>query len=484
MPDSLTNDLFTHSVTANDASEYTGNGIVNYVIPWYMSLAASFPLPTDLPPDWMYPAPLVGYWTRDIILRMTPRHEPFFAGAIAKAAAKIASMSWEIKGERVERFRNMFVDWGGDGYVPSQKRGVRDYLTTNNGAFFEIVRASKNPSSNILGLVHLDSLRVMRTNDPEIPYVFLDLKGLYHELREENVIALVDMPNTATAAFGRGVCAADDVYQAIYKMAVMDRYLTEKVTGSGANVLDFITGLNDQQLQQLITTAKNEAIAKGQIYYQGHIIAGILAQVQMNHVSINLRELPDGYDRQKEIENSQLAYAVRIGLDPQDINPALLGGGSLGTGAQAQVLHEKQEGSVLSSFQKELTHQIDQKVLPIRATFYFAESDLREQLQKAQISQIHAQTRQVQVNTQEITASEARALAKEAEDIPADITVETLTDEQKPIEDTTPEVVTEPTQVQPLAQPAPAPIVTKEAREVADLLREAIAESRKARGAA
>jgi len=273
--------------------------------------------------------------------------------------------------------------------------------------------------------------------------VFLDLKGYYHELREDQVIALVDMPNTAQAAFGRGTCAADDIYQAVYKMAVMDRYLTEKVTGSGANVIDFITGVNDVQLQSLLKTAQAEAISKGQVYYQGHIIAGILAQVEMRHESINLRELPDGYERQKEIENAQLAYANRIGLDPQDVNPALLGGGSLGTGAQAQVLHEKQEGSTLASYQKELTHQLDQKVLPNRATFYFAEQDLREEMSRAQIQQAHAATRATQVATGEITASEARALAKENEDIPQDITIEVLTDEQKPVDDPTPEVVIE-----------------------------------------
>jgi hypothetical protein len=313
----------------------------------------------------------------------------------------------------------------------------------------------------------------MRTNDPEIPYVFLDLKGQYHGLREENVIALVDMPNTAQAAFGRGVCAADDVYTSIYKMAVMDRYLIEKIVGSGANVMDFITGVNDQNLKDALTTAQSQATARGQIYYQGHIILGILAQIQMQHEAINLRDLPDGYDRQKELENGQLVYAVRIGLDPQDLNPALIGHGALGTGAQSVVLHEKQEGSTLASWQKELTHQIDEKVLPLRASFYFSESDLREQLQKAQIQQVHAATRSTQVTTGEITAQEARALAKEAEDIPENIEVETLTDEQKPLDDaneaealvadaTTPQQPPAQTQ-QPPAQPAAPVVAAKEA---------------------
>ena len=160
-----------------------------------------------------------------------------------------------IKGNRVDRFKQMLVEWGGDGYVPSQKRTMRDFLTTNNGAFIEIVRVSNAPMSKTLGLVHLDSLRVIRTNDPNTPYVFMDLKGMYHGLSEDQVIAIVDMPNTAQAAFGRGECAADSIYDQIYKMAVMNKYLTEKVTGTGANVLDFITGITNAQIDSIIATA-------------------------------------------------------------------------------------------------------------------------------------------------------------------------------------------------------------------------------------
>lgn len=475
MADALSSDLFAHSVTANDMSEYKGNGVVNYVIPWGMYFPYQFALPSELPPDWIYPASFAGYFSRDLILRKTPRHEPFWAAGISKAAAKLAAKSFEVKGNRVERFKQLLVQWGGDGYVPSQKRGIRDYLTTNNGAFYEVVRASDSPVARTLGLVHLDSLRVVRTNDPNIPYLFRDLKNQYHELREDQVIALTDMPQTELAAFGRGVCAADDLYLQIYKMAVIVSYFIEKITGTGANVLDFITGINDPQVQSILTTAAQEAKARGQVYYQGHVISAVLAQVEMKHVEIKLREIPDGYVKENEIDEALLAYAARIGLDPQDLKPGLMGTGALGTGAQSVVLHEKQEGSTLATYEKELTHQIDYKVLPDRMSFTFSESDLREQAQKAQIGLVHAQTRQAQVTTGEITAQEARQLAIEAEDMPRDIQVETLMDEERPVEDETiveqAAPVAEPSVEQPTAtQPAQGDLTKPQEQKVESAL--------------
>lgn len=472
MADSTTSDLFQHSVTANDLGHYEGNGVIHYTIPWGMNFPYDFPLPSELPAEWLYPASFAAYNTRDLILRKTTRHEPFWADTVSKAASKLAAKSFEIKGNRVDRFKDMIVQMGGDGYVPSQKRSVKDYLTTNNGTFLEIVRVTEAAMSRTLGLVHLDSLRVFRTNDPDTPYLFRDLKGQYHGLREDQVIAMVDMPNTELAAFGRGICAADDVYQQIYKTAVIVKYGIEKVTGAGANVLDVVTGVNDQQLQGVLQDGRTEAIRRGQIYYQGHVIVGILNQVDMKHVEIKLRDLPDGYVKKEEIEEAQLAYCDRVGLDPQDINPTLIGHKALGSGAQSVVLHEKQEGSTLSTYEKELTHQIDYKVLPTRMSFHFDEADLGEKEKKAQIGLVHAQTRQTQVTTGEITAQEARQLAIEAEDMPGEIQVETLADEEKPIDtgEAQPEAAP-PVEQQP-AQPVtpPAAPAVKERDDLAALV--------------
>jgi hypothetical protein len=447
MSDSMTNDLFKHSVTAPDMPEYVGGGVVNFIIPWFMLSASNLPLPSELPPYWSLRFGVAAYWSRDLILRTTILHESFWGGAVAKTATKAAAKSFDLTGPRVTRYQDMLLDWGGDGYVPSQQRGLLDYLTTNNGEFWEIVRVSNAAGSRIIGLVHLDSLRVIRTGDIETPFLFLDLHGSYHELRDYQVLSLVDMPDPASAALGIGHCAAERAYQKIYTVAVMEQYFKEKITGTGANTLDIVTGVNDPQLQGVMQDGKAEATRRGQIYFQGHIIMGILSQVDMKHVSIPLRELPDGYDHEKELLIAQLAYANAIGIDPQEINPALLAKGALGVGAQSVVR------------EKHLTHLLNRDILPDSVTFAFRERDLRDEKQEADIELTRAQTRTAMITDGTITAQEARQLAADDKDIPQEfLTLDqtegtAVTDEEKPVADG--ELQAQP--IAPVAPPAPPP---------------------------
>ena len=440
MADSLTTDLYQHSVTASDMPEYLGNGVVNFLIPWFMLGAANLPLPSELPPYWSLRFGVAAYWSRDLILRTTILHESFWSGAVAKTATKAAAKSFDLTGSRITRYQDMLLDWGGDGYVPSQQRGMIDYLCTNNGEFWEIVRVSNAAGSRIIGLVHLDSLRVIRTGDPDVPFLFLDLHGNYHELREYQIISLVDMPDPASASLGIGHCAAERAYQKIYTVAAMEQYFKEKITGTGANTLDFVTGVNDAQLQALLKDGKDEATRRGQIYYQGHVIAGILSQVEMKHIAIPLRELPDGYDHEKELQIAQLAYANAIGIDVQDINPGLLAKGALGVGAQSVVMAEKAAGYGPAAREKHLTHLLNRDILPDSVTFAFRERDLRDEKARADIAKVRADTRTTMIGDGTITPQEARQLAADDKDIPQEfLTVDqtestAVSDEEKPVE--------------------------------------------------
>lgn len=463
MPDGVTFDLLQHSVTAADAGEYKGGGIVTFLIPWFMMGAANLPLPADLPPYWTLNLGIARYWSRDMILRSTILHEDFWAAAMAKAVTKQAAKSFEVKGRGAARYQEMLLGWGGDGYVPARERGMIDFLTTNNGEFWEIVRVANARGARILGLVHLDSLRCIRTGDPNIPVVFVDLKGAYHALKYYEVMQLVDQPDPSSASLGIGHCACERAYHQIYKLSAIEQYLREKVTGTGANVIDFIQGLSDPQLQNAINSAKLESQSRGTAYYQGHILLGILAQMQIKVESIKLRDLPDGFDREKELEIAQLAYADSIGLDPQEVNPRLMARGALGTGAQSNVLEEKQHsGGTLVTHDKQITHLLNEWILPGSVTFIFSERDLRDEQQKAAVALTRAQTRQVMETTGEITPPQGLQMAVEANDAPREFlqapiadTGQPLADEEKPIEDEAP--IAQPQANQPATMTIPAP---------------------------
>jgi len=478
-------DIFKRSVTANDYGQYEGRGVINFVIPYYMTQTQNYPLPADLPSYWAFSLGLQNYFSRDTVLRRTILQETHWSIAVARASAKQATKVWKLDGNRIDRWQRLILDLSGDGYIPSLKRSMFDYTCTNNGMFFEIVRASTAAGSRILGLVHLDSLRCVRTNDPATPVIFWDLRGAYHAMKAHQVMMMTDQPDPATASLGMGHCAAEAVYGQIYKMAAIERYFLEKISGSGATSLDLVSGLTTEQVGSIVATARQEAQAKGQVYFQGHVIAGILSQAPLAHINIPLRDLPDGFDRVEELQIAQLAYATRLGLDPQDLNPRLVVSGTLGT-AQATVLHEKQEGSTLASFDAEFAQLINDLILPSAVTFYFEENDLRQEQQQAQNSLTRAEARGQQVTNGEIDGAQALQMAVDADDAPRefikkDITGgEELSSEEKPLtgeEQTQTQInqaasalSTEPKQPPALSETP----LTKEARDITALLERAV----------
>lgn len=452
-------ELITQSVTRDDVTEYGKGSPAVFFFPTMFSAAYHLPMPATLPAYWSVSAGFAAYWSRDVILRSTIMHEPYWAVAVGIAATKAAAQSFKVDGTRAGRWQEMLIDWGGDGYVPSQMRGVMDYLTTNNGEFWEIVRASNARGSRILGLVHLDSLRCLRTGDPGTPVVFMDLRNNLHELKDYQVLSLCDLPDPSIASLGVGHCAAEKVYDRIYDTAVANLYYREKMTGAGANELHVIQGMPTTQVESILTTARDQAAGKGLIYYQGAIIAGIVSQAQLGKVSIPLRGVPDGFDREKELMLAQLAYAAAIGLDPQELNPALVGRGSLGIGAQSVILAEQQEGRGLAARDKQLTHLLNREILPASVTFAFDVRDLRDEKTKAEVESIRAETRGGQIQSGEITIPEARQLAVDAGDLPAEFLPPegdqtpdvALADEEKPA---TPEQL-EPTAAPGTEEPIP-----------------------------
>lgn len=464
MPDGLTTDLLQHSVTASDQAEYKGGGVVSFLIPWFMMGAANLPLPADLPPYWTLNLGIARYWSRDMVLRSTILHEDFWSSAMFKAATKQASKSFEVKGRGADRWQQIFLDWGGDGYVPSQERAIIDFLSTNNGAFWEVVRVSNAAGARILGLVHLDSLRCIRTGDPEIPIVFCDLKGKYHELRTHQVLTLVDMPDPSAASLGIGHCAAERAYHHIYELSAIRQYVREKVTGAGANVLDFISGLNSQQLAGIVDSAKMEQQGRGMTYYQGHVLTGLLGQTEPKLLQINLRDLPDGFVAKEELDTALLVYANAIGLDPQDIDPKLLGPRSMGVSAQSAVLDEKQHALGLAAYDKQTTHLLNNWVLPTSVTFAFNERDLRNEQIEAAVALAREQMRNSMILNGQLTAQQGLQMAIEDNNVPRDflpapISNEDtpLSDEEKPLSEAAPteQPQATPQTAQPTKQPAP-----------------------------
>lgn len=458
MADALTEDLIKSSVTKGDVFEYSagGGGVVNMIMPYFWGGQSTLALPTELP---AYYTTGVYSYPRDVILRSTIMHEPQWANAIAIAAAKAASKSFKIDGDyprKVKEAHEMMVQWGGDGYVPSQKRGVLDYSCTNNGEFWEVVRSSSAAGSRVVGAVHLDSLRCRRTGDPTIPVIYFDLHGRIHELKYYQVFSLVDMPDPSYPRENIGHCAAERAYSTIYEMAGIRTTTNEKITGSGAHQLAVLQGMNDKQIKDILVTARNEAQAKGLVYYLGTIIAAIMSDAPVDIKTLQLRGLPENFDVKTERDNANLIYANALGLVLTDLQP--LSGQGLGTGAQTIVIEEKFQGRTLASRDKELTHNLNEWLMPNAVTFAFSEKDTRDEQARADVSSTREEIRSSMIASGEITPQQALQMAVDSDDAPkeflaADTTpAQSVSDEDRGDEATETDTQTAP-QVS-VAQPA------------------------------
>lgn len=422
----MASEVIQHSVTRDDYQI----GIFNYF--GYGSQALFKVLPPEPP-----------YWTivRDQVLRQTLFVESNWSSAVGIALSKMASQSWSIKSNialKAKRAREMFLAAGGPGWTNFVKKTGRSYLLNDNGAFVEIVRQSSASGSKILGFVHLDSARCTRTSDPDNPVIYRDRQGGEHLLKWYQVFSMADMADPGDTYNGVGFCAASRAYKVIRRLATMEQFIFEKVSGARPLSLHFITGTTDKQIRDAISEGETERKTRGGVAYGGAILIPFMQKEGIGHVEIPMATLPDNFDRKQELDSALLVYADALGLDIQDLMP--LSGGPLGTSMQSQVLHDKSSGKGLAVWRQEISHLFNDYVLDERTTFYFNERDYRDEMQKAQVNAAVTTNVVGLVAGGIITNIEGRQIAADEGVIPREMLAndltssETVTDSDKPFE--------------------------------------------------
>lgn len=414
------------------------------------------------------------YWSRerDLALRDAYRRGAQWASAVNIAVTRVSVAGYELDGDvglRVRRAREML----GSAWIDAVQKLAMDYVTTDNGGFWEIVRATKAYGSRVLGIVPLSSIRCIRTGDAERPVVYVDRMGRYHELRAHQVVSFADMPDEDY--FGVGLSATSRAWDAIYEDMAVSAYFKEKATGRRPLALYFMTGMGDQSIEDTLKTAQEDASRKGLLSFMGAAIKGNPNNVPLNLVTVPLASLPDGFNQQQHEELRDIKFAAALGIDPSDLNPRLIGNRQLGAGAQAQILDDKQDSKGLIGLRQKIAAFLNDTEtwhpLPGGVTFAWSERDLKDQQAKAGIAQVRAATRAAQIQSGEINTMEARQLAVDAGDIPQSFIPvdktdeETLTDEDKADSGQLPEATPE---VQS-TQGTPAPTTVQPAVKLAEL---------------
>ena len=372
------------SVTSGDFIEANPQTTGGGVWLWQVVDPGSLLSPTpELPQRSVYTA------NADQVLSATLDLEDMWAGVINQAVTKIAVRGWEISDSddstrKTRRSQDLIMNFDGAAeYRSGMNKLVQDFLLTRNGCFIEVERESKKPASRPRALWHLDSLRCRRTGNMDYPVVYWGLDGHWHALRSDQVIFFADMPSPRANMYGTGRPAAERAFKTIVKLAAVETYFREKITGARALKLVFISGVTKKKLSDVAATADAEMERRGWTVYKGAVLVPTETDSAINIAEIDLASVPDGFDVETERRDAYLRYANAIGVPVQDVQP--LSGQGLGTGTQTLILDEAAEGRGIAYFVKVLEDRINWLLMPKTTTFVIKSNDLRDRKAEAEL---------------------------------------------------------------------------------------------------
>jgi hypothetical protein len=379
------------SVTSGDfiqaSPQTTGGGV--WV--WQVMDAGSIASPA---PD--LPARSVSTWNADKVLAATLDLEDMWAGVINQAVTKIAVRGWEINDSddserKTKRSQDLIMNFDGPAeYRSGMNKLLQDFLLTRNGCFIEVARESRSPASRPRALYHLDSLRCRRTGNLDYPVVYWDSMGQFHVLRAADVIFFADMPSPRANLYGIGRPAAERAFKTITKLAAVETYFREKITGARALKLVFISGVTKKKLQDVKETSDAEMERRGWVVYKGAVVVPTETDQAVSIAEVDLAGVADGFSVEVERRDAYLRYANDVGVPAQDVQP--LSGQGLGTGTQTIILDENAEGRGLAYFGKTLEDRVNWLLMPKTTTFVIKTNDIRDRQAEAAWKQTRTAT--------------------------------------------------------------------------------------------
>jgi hypothetical protein len=377
-------------------------------------------------------ASLIAPWwspRRDIELRNFWKKSDHLGGAIYNMVAKMTAIPFKIvprdqsdkanvREAEDETMRLMEAAEFGEGWPAFYSKFVEDLLSTDNGAFAEVIGAGR-PDGPIIGkpvtIAHLDSLRCQRSGNPEFPVIYSDMDGRMYKLHFSRVIYTSQMTSPIAEMYGVGWCGVSRATNIAQTLIDILAYKQEKL-GSRPHRAIMVTkgGLDPLDVKEAFRIAQMDMNAQGLSRYSKIAVVGNQAIPEAGLDMLDLASLPDGFDEESSIIFGMATIALALGVDARELFPAI-GGGA--TRADALIQHIKQRGKGPGQIIQTTESQLNQKVLSSRLKMEFDFQDDAEDMQVAEIRHIRSQKRQRDLLTKSVTIRVAREQMLEAKEI-------------------------------------------------------------------
>lgn len=354
---------------------------------------------------------------REKKLREHDRHEYnlLWQGATSGIVKKLSSVDWEIRStsagnedqaaywQDVLRQANFGSGWGD--FI---KKGARDFLRQDGGWYFEIIAPgvpTAEPTGAIAGIAYLDSLRCFPTGDPDYPVVYFSRLGEYHLLHRSRVVHIVDMPDGEESNPGYGLCALSRAISLTQRQILMGRYVEQNLDDNPPPGI-MATNIPENEVQKAVKLYKDQQSNDSRPFWGKQLwLHHIDPTIKPELNPISFAQPPEKFSWRDYMEIDVNALALALGIDKQELWE--LGSGSLGSGAQSQVLAAKARGKTFGDLLTSIERAMND-ILPDEFIFEFKFRDPEEDKEKAALAQSYAQT--LQTIGGNLTQDEARQL--------------------------------------------------------------------------
>lgn len=340
---------------------------------------------------------LPAWWSqsRDKKLEELYRQEPVLAGAIYSLAAKASAARWKLKGpeQQVEWYTEVLnaADFG-QGWIPFIFRTVTDFLTQDNGMFWEILREKgQGNEMPVQGIAHLDSQRCTRTGVAELPLKYYSaVTGKVHILKWWQAFDVSDMPSPREQWRGVGYCGTSRAARAAQILRDINTYKRQKIGGKRLPAVMWVSGMRYNAVQDALEEALSDQETKGMSHYAAPVIlAAQDAAVDLKVKLIEFAGLPDGYDEDETMRWYIAILAMCFGTDYSDFAP--LPGRALGTATESLVQKERSAGKGAGVVFNTIERAVNWSVLPDDVRFSFIGKDASEDEAKAEIAKTYSE---------------------------------------------------------------------------------------------
>lgn len=313
--------------------------------------------------------PVIGSFSCDLALRTLhyTQLNGLWGGAQKIWKQKILGTPYEISGGRnsTYQWQDIFNQGEfGQGYDALMSPALDDYTCLNRGMFIEKVSygAPDTPiyeGAKILGLNHLDALRIYFTGNREWPYIYQsEWDNSYHKMHYTRVIHIADSPSPNTMMFGVGKSILYDSLAVSKMQIMMSKHQIEMLSDMPPPGIVLFNNIKPDQVEDAMKQFDIDAQRDGQSIYRAPLhMSSVDPENPATVQFIPLSQVPENYNYEEYMLMQVNILAVTMQLDPQDIWP--LQSKVMGSSSQSKILSSKSDskgaGYFLTLFERQMS---------------------------------------------------------------------------------------------------------------------------------